>query len=94
MPAAPRLRVSERFEGSRRQARGAIVDHLRRAARKGITVGELARKMDPHGNAGDAARLAEILTKLESEGLAELSPAAREGSARGVVRLPGKRRKR
>jgi A/G-specific adenine glycosylase len=94
--AAPRpVRTSEPFEGSRRQARGTIVDHLRRAARKGITVGELARRMDPDGNGADAARLVEILAKLESEGLAELSAGARKGSARGIVRLPlGKGRKR
>lgn len=96
-PAARRVRGTEPYEGSRRQARGSIVDHLRRAARKGITVGELAKRMDPDGNGADAARLAEILAKLESEGLAELSAAARKGSSRGIVRLPlgaGKRRKR
>jgi len=85
-PARTR-RASEPFEGSRRQARGTIVDHLRRAARKGITVGELHRQMHPEGD-GDPAVLVAILTKLESEGLAELSPAARAGSARGLVRLP------
>lgn len=83
----------ERFEGSRRQKRGTIVDHLRRAARKGITISELSRLMHPDGD-GDPATLAEILTKLEAEGLAELTPAARKGSARGVVRLPSKAAKR
>jgi A/G-specific adenine glycosylase len=81
-------RTSEPFEGSRRQARGTIVDHLRRAARKGITVGELAKRMDPEGNGADLERLVEILARLESEGLAELSPGARKGSGRGLVRLP------
>jgi A/G-specific adenine glycosylase len=86
-PARPK-RLTEPFEGSRRQARGAIVDHLRRAARKGITLGELARRMDPNGNGADLERLVEILGKLESEGLAELSAGARNGSSRGIVRLP------
>lgn len=88
-------RTPEPYEGSRRQARGSIVDHLRKAARKGVTVGELAGRMDPDGNGADAGRLVEILTKLEAEGLAELSDGARKGSARGIVRLPvGKGRKR
>jgi A/G-specific adenine glycosylase len=80
-------RSGEPFEGSRRQARGTIVDHLRRAARKGITLGELARRMDPDGGT-DPGRLVELLAKLESEGLAELSAGARKGSPRGIVRLP------
>ncbi|MGH2795007.1 MAG: hypothetical protein ACRDKG_11970, partial [Actinomycetota bacterium] len=83
----------ERFEGSRRQKRGTIVDHLRRAARKGITVSELSRLMHPDGD-GDPALLGEILAQLEKEGLAELTPAARKGSARGVVRLPSRAAKR
>jgi A/G-specific adenine glycosylase len=88
-------RASEPFEGSRRQARGTIVDHLRRAARKGITVSELSRRMDPGGKGTDLERLVEILAKLESEGLAELSAGARKGSGRGLVRLPlGTARKR
>lgn len=90
-PAARPARASEPYEGSRRQARGTIVDHLRRAARKGITVGELAKRMDPDGNGADAPRLVEILAKLESEGLAELSVGARKGSSRGIVRLPARK---
>jgi A/G-specific adenine glycosylase len=87
--APPRAKgASEPFEGSRRQARGTIVDHLRRAARKGITLGELARQMDPGGGGTDIERLVELLAKLESEGLAELSAGARKGSSRGIVRLP------
>jgi hypothetical protein len=51
--------------------------------------------MDPEANGAVAGRLVEILTKLEAEGLAELSDGARKGSARGIVRLPvGKGRKR
>jgi A/G-specific adenine glycosylase len=83
----------ERFEGSRRQKRGSIVDHLRRAARKGITVSELSRLMHPEGD-GDPALLAELLVKLEQEGLAELTPSARKGAARGIVRLPAGTEKR
>ncbi|HJR18993.1 MAG TPA: A/G-specific adenine glycosylase [Actinomycetota bacterium] len=83
----------ERFDGSRRQKRGTIVDHLRRAARKGITVSELSKLMHPDGD-GDPALLGEILAKLEKEGLAELTPAARKGSARGIVRLPSRAAKR
>jgi len=90
-PARP-SRSSEPYEGSRRQARGTIVDHLRRAARTGVTIGELARRMDPDGNGTDLHRLVEILAKLESEGLAELTPGARNGSARGLVRLPSGKR--
>jgi A/G-specific adenine glycosylase len=85
---APRRTASSQpFEGSRRQARGTIVDHLRRAARKGITLGALAGQMHHEGER-DLDWLVEILSKLEQEGLAELSPGARKGSARGLVRLP------
>jgi len=90
---APGSKTFDRaLRGSRRQARGSIVDHLRRAARKGITLGDLA------GEAGigrrDAGALVEILVKLEAEGLAELSPAARKGSVRGIVRLPARTKRR
>lgn len=81
-------RPAEKFEGSRRQTRGTIVDHLRRAARKGITLGDLAKEMGPKGSTSDLAQLVEILGKLEQEGLAVLTPAARRGSPRGLVRLP------
>ncbi|HVL90770.1 MAG TPA: hypothetical protein VM841_11105, partial [Actinomycetota bacterium] len=69
-----------------RQARGGIVDRLRTAAGKGVTLGELSSAMHHHERSLDW--LVEILTQLESEGLAELSPAARRGSPRGTVRLP------
>ena len=65
----------------------------RKAARKGVTLGELARQMHPNGDR-DTWTLVEILHKLEAEGLAELSPGARNGSARGLVRLPVKTRRR
>ena len=90
-PPVRKARPQEKFEGSRRQARGTIVDHLRRAARKGITIKDLTKQM---GEGADPARLVEILTALESEGLAELTPAARKGSARGLVRLPAGTRRR
>ena len=80
-------RPKEPFEGSRRQTRGGIVNHLRTAARKGVTLGSLAGSMHHHERSLDW--LVEILTQLESEGLAHLSPAARRGSPRGTVRLPG-----
>jgi A/G-specific adenine glycosylase len=83
----------ERFEGSRRQARGTIVDHLRRAARKGITLSELSALMHPNGDR-DVSQLVELLSKLEAEGLAELTPGARKGSPRGLVRLPSRARAR
>jgi A/G-specific adenine glycosylase len=82
-----RVSSSEPFEGSRRQARGTIVDHLRRAARKGITLGALAGQMHHEGER-NLEWLVEILAKLEQEGLAELSPGAKKGSPRGLVRLP------
>lgn len=81
--------TGEPFEGSRRQARGTIVDHLRRAARKGVSLGELSNLMHPSGDR-DLAWLVEILSKLEHEGLAELTPGARKGSPRGLVRLPAR----
>ncbi len=90
-PSVRKPRPQERFEGSRRQARGTIVDHLRRAARKGITIGDLTKQM---GEDTDPTRLVEILTALEKEGLAELTPVARRGSARGLVRLPARMRRR
>ena len=86
-------KASEPFAGSRRQTRGTIVDHLRRAARKGVTLGELAHQMH-HGGERDLGWLVEILGKLEQEGLAELTPGARNGSARGIVRLPARARRR
>ncbi|HEX9697693.1 MAG TPA: A/G-specific adenine glycosylase [Actinomycetota bacterium] len=83
---APNGRTKEKFEGSRRQARGGIVDELRTAAGNGVTLGTLAGRMHHHERSLEW--LVEILTQLEGEGLAELSPAARRGSPRGTVRLP------
>jgi A/G-specific adenine glycosylase len=80
-------KASQPYAGSRRQTRGTIVDHLRRAARKGITLGTLSEQMYPDGEP-DLPALVEVLSKLEREGLAELTPGARSGSTRGIVRLP------
>jgi A/G-specific adenine glycosylase len=80
--------AKEPFKGSRRQTRGSIVDHLRRAARKGVTLGDLSAKMHPDREERDLGWLVEILERLEEEGLASLTPAARRGSPRGLVRLP------
>lgn len=85
--AARATKPKERFEGSRRQVRGGIVEHLRRAARKGVTLAALDAKMHPNGG-GSIDDLVEVLLRLEQEGLAELTPGARRGSPRGIVRLP------
>ncbi len=54
---------------------------------------ELSGLMRPNGD-HDLERLVEALTNLEREGLAELTPGARNGSPRGIVRLPTGPRKR
>jgi hypothetical protein len=77
-----------RFEGSTRQKRGGIVDHLREAAEQGVPLGELARAIHPDGGS-DHTWLVELLEGLERDGLVEMTPGARRGSARGIVRLPG-----
>ncbi|MBI4728280.1 MAG: A/G-specific adenine glycosylase [Acidobacteria bacterium] len=83
-PAAAR----ERFEGSPRQARGGIVDHLRDAAHRGVTLSVLARALHPDRKERDLGWLVELLEGLARDGLVEMTPAARRGSPRGVVRLP------
>lgn len=80
-------RAKEPFEGSRRQKRGSIVDTLRDAAAEGVTLAALAKAMHHEGDR-DLLWLAELLEGLEADGLVELTPAARKGSARGKVRLP------
>jgi len=84
----PRPPKQSRFEGSSRQKRGGIVDHLRRAAEDGVSMAALGRAIHPHGGP-DLTWLVELLEGLESDGLVEMTPAARRGSARGLVRLPG-----
>jgi hypothetical protein len=85
---SPGPRAKEHFEGSRRQVRGKVVDQLRRAAKKGITVKDLYGKLHPAGG-GSADEMTEILIRLEEEGLVRLTPSARRGGARGIIRLPG-----
>ena len=83
----PRPPKQSRFEGSSRQKRGGIVDHLRRAAARGVPLGDLAKAIHPDGSA-DHLWLVELLEGLERDGLVEMTPGARRGSARGIVRLP------
>lgn len=85
---------AEPFEGSRRQARGGIVEQLRRAARTGLTLAKVARALHPDRAEKDLSWLGELLVGLERDGLVELSASARAGSPRGVVRLPTTARRR
>ncbi|MCA1833193.1 MAG: A/G-specific adenine glycosylase [Actinomycetota bacterium] len=89
--STPPRKKGERFEGSRRQARGRVIDHLRLAVEKGITVKDLFTKLHPDGG-GDASQFTEILLRLSDEGLLQLTPSARGGHPRGIVRLPVKTR--
>ncbi|HJT37236.1 MAG TPA: A/G-specific adenine glycosylase [Actinomycetota bacterium] len=83
----PRAAKQSRFEGSTRQKRGGIVDHLRKAAEDGVSMSALGKAIHP-GGGPDLTWLVELLEGLERDGLVEMTPAARRGSARGVVRLP------
>ncbi|HEX9775576.1 MAG TPA: A/G-specific adenine glycosylase [Actinomycetota bacterium] len=80
---------AEPFEGSRRQKRGGIVDALRDAASDGISLRALGDALHPSREDRDLMWLVELLHGLEADGLVELTPGARRGSPRGVVRLPG-----
>lgn len=82
------VKKAEPFQGSRRQARGGIVDRLRRAARGGVTLSQLAKAVHPGRAETDLSWLGDLLAGLERDGLVELSAAARSGSPRGLVRLP------
>ena len=84
---APKLPKQSRFEGSNRQKRGGIIDHLRKAAEDGVSLSALGKVIHPDGGA-DLMWLVELLEGLERDGLVELTPAARRGSGRGIVRLP------
>jgi len=83
----PRPPRQSRFEGSSRQKRGGIVDHLRRAAEDGVSMAALAKAIHPEGGP-DLTWLVELLEGLERDGLVEMTPSARRGSGRGIVRLP------
>jgi len=84
----PRPPKQARFEGSSRQKRGGIIDHLREAAAGGVSMSALGKAIHPDGGA-DLTWLVELLEGLERDGLVEMTPSARRGSGRGVVRLPG-----
>ena len=84
----PRPPKQSRFEGSSRQKRGGIVDHLRKAAEDGVSMSALGKAIHPDGGP-DLTWLVELLEGLESDGLVEMTPSARRGSGRGIVRLPG-----
>lgn len=88
-PPAPRPAKQSRFEGSNRQKRGGIVDALREAAGKGLALSTLGRALHPQGGDRDLRWLVELLEGLERDGLVRMTDAARRGSPRGTVRLPG-----
>jgi A/G-specific adenine glycosylase len=77
------------FEGSRRQKRGGIIDHLREAAEDGVALSELSKAIHPDSHERDLSWLVELLEGLVADGLIEMTPGARRGSPRGIVRLPG-----
>ena len=83
----PRPPKQSRFEGSTRQKRGGIVDHLRKAAEDGVSMSALGKAIHPDGGS-DLTWLVELLEGLERDGLVEMTPSARRGSGRGIVRLP------
>lgn len=80
-------RAPERFEGSSRQRRGAIVNMLRHSP-KGLTVGAVLAGLSLGGLPVEANAVQSALLGLERDGLVDLTPAARDGSTRGLVRLP------
>ncbi len=75
----------ERFTGSRRHVRGAIVDVLRSSPR-GMTLAHLTAAVHERTAYGD--RVGAVLDALERDGLVRRSAAARRGSANGRVTLP------
>ena len=81
-------RPREKFAGSRRHVRGVALDVLRSSPR-GVTLSLLASEIESKAGHAAASGLAGILAALESDGLLALSPAARKGSPRGRVTLPG-----
>ncbi|HLW16120.1 MAG TPA: A/G-specific adenine glycosylase [Actinomycetota bacterium] len=84
----PRAPKQSRFEGSSRQKRGGIIDHLRETAGEGVSLAALARVIHPNGDR-DLGWLVDLLEGLERDGLVEMTPGARRASPRGIVRLPG-----
>lgn len=87
-PRASRAPKQAAFEGSSRQKRGGIIDHLRETAGEGVSLAALSKVIHPDGD-DDLMWLVDLLEGLERDGLVEMTPGARRGSARGIVRLPG-----
>lgn len=87
-PRTPRAPKQSPFEGSSRQKRGGIIDHLRETAEEGVSLSALAKVIHPDGDR-DLAWLVDLLEGLERDGLVDMTPGARRGSPRGIVRLPG-----
>jgi A/G-specific adenine glycosylase len=77
----PRRPVGERFEGSNRQLRGAIVRELRR--RGSATISALSAS-----SGFTDERVADAVVALEREGLVRAGPSARAGAPLGRVTLP------
>jgi A/G-specific adenine glycosylase len=88
-PRVARAPKQSPFQGSSRQKRGGIIDHLREAAEEGVALGELAKAIHPDAHDRDLTWLVELLEGLQRHGLIEMTPGARRGSPRGIVRLPG-----
>lgn len=86
-PAAARA-PKPPFEGSSRQKRGGIIDALRESAEKGITLRELSDVIHPTHPDRDLRWLVDLLAGLEADGLVVMTPGARKGSPRGIVRFP------
>lgn len=87
-PRAPRV-VPKPFAGSRRRNRGVVVEALRDAAERGLSLARLSSAVHPNGSVEhDLLWLVELLEGLERDGLVSLTSAARRGSPRGLVRLP------
>jgi A/G-specific adenine glycosylase len=78
-PARPSV-AGPGFEGSFRQLRGAIIRILREQPSASIAALSAATSQP-------AARVVSAVAALQTEGLVGASPAAREGSLRGRVRL-------
>jgi A/G-specific adenine glycosylase len=77
----PARRRQERFEGSSRQVRGAVVRFLRRTSP--ATIGSIAAR-----TGFDRGRVRDAVRELHREGLVVAGPAALDGRPSGRVRLP------
>lgn len=79
----PRRRQS-RFEGSLRQARGAIVRELTRAPKHAASVEQLVTR-----SGVERERIVAAIEALADDGMVDASPAALRGAPRSMVRLAG-----